>query len=188
MAEPNDQQLIVAFLHGNEQALGVLIGSYLKPIYNFVARYVGDGIEAEDLTQEIFVKMWRNLHKFNQAKSFKTWLYTIARNTALDYFKRNKTVLLSAFEDENGENVLLNRLADPSANLGEMFEQRELADYLRSAVARLTPKYQKVVNLHINEQLSFIEIARYLHESIDTVKSRYRRALLRLRDVLGESR
>ena len=77
MSMDSDQKLIADYLGGDEKALEILIYRYLKPIYSFVYRYVGNEQEAEDITQEIFVKAWRNLKKFNQNKSFKTWIFTI---------------------------------------------------------------------------------------------------------------
>ncbi len=70
-----DEKLIADYLAGDEQSLELLIKQYLKPIYSFVSRYVGNGQEAEDITQEVFVRVWRSLKKFDQTKSFKTWVF-----------------------------------------------------------------------------------------------------------------
>ena len=87
----SDEQLINNYLKGDEKSLEILIHRYLKPIYNFVYRYVNNKQEAEDVTQEVFVKTWRNLKKFKRNKSFKTWIFSIAKNTAIDSFKKKKT-------------------------------------------------------------------------------------------------
>ncbi|MBI4159946.1 sigma-70 family RNA polymerase sigma factor [Candidatus Wolfebacteria bacterium] len=73
-----------------EVSLELLIRRYLKPIYGFTYRYVGAGQDTEDVTQETFVKVWRNLKKFDQNKSFKTWIFSIAKNTAIDFLKKKK--------------------------------------------------------------------------------------------------
>jgi len=64
----SDEQLVINYLKGDEKSLEVLIKRYLKPIYNFAFQFVGNSPEAEDITQEVFVKMWRNLKKFNRQK------------------------------------------------------------------------------------------------------------------------
>ncbi len=90
MSMLTDEQLIKNYLIGDNKALELLIKRYLTPIYNFVLRYVKNTSEAEDVTQEVFVKVWKNLKKFNDNYKFKSWLYTIAKNTSLDYLKKKK--------------------------------------------------------------------------------------------------
>ncbi|MFA6919366.1 MAG: sigma-70 family RNA polymerase sigma factor, partial [Patescibacteria group bacterium] len=97
MSEYLDEQLVQQYLSGDEKSLEVLIQKYLKPIYNFVYRYVGDMANAEDLTQEVFVKVWKNIKKFDRKKSFKTWIFCIAKNTAFDYLRKKKSIPLSNF-------------------------------------------------------------------------------------------
>ena len=71
MDESSDNGLIISYLGGEEPALEALIRRYTKPIYSFLYRYVGDAASADELTQEVFVRAWRNLKKFDQGKSFK---------------------------------------------------------------------------------------------------------------------
>src|SRR3989338_146778 len=94
----SDQQLIADYLTGDEKSLKILYGRYLKPIYSFVYRYVGGGQDVEDVTQDAFVKVWRNLKKFDQNKSFKTWIFSIAKNTAIDFLKKKKAIPFSEFD------------------------------------------------------------------------------------------
>ncbi len=95
----SDQKLIANYLAGDEKSLEILINRYLRPIYSFVYRHVGNGEVAEDITQEVFVKVWRNLKKFDQNKSFKTWIFTIAKNTSFDFFKKKKAIPFSELEN-----------------------------------------------------------------------------------------
>jgi len=77
----------------------------LPLIYNFSRRYAGDPDNASDITQEAFVKVWKNLKKFNISKNFRVWLFAIAKNTALDWIKKKKTLPLSLLnENEEVEN------------------------------------------------------------------------------------
>ena len=91
----SDEQLVWDYLKSDEKSLELLIRRYLKPIYSFVYRYVGKAHDADDVTQDVFVKVWRNLKKFDREKSFKTWIFAIAKNTAFDHLKKKKAIPFS---------------------------------------------------------------------------------------------
>src|SRR3989338_6167993 len=110
----SDQQLIADYIAGDEKSLKLLVRRYLKPIYSFTYRYVGGGQDAEDGTQEVFIKIWRHIKRFDQNKSFKTWIFAIAKNTAIDFLKKKRAILFFDFENGEGENMLTETLADPS--------------------------------------------------------------------------
>jgi RNA polymerase sigma-70 factor (ECF subfamily) len=184
MQDLTDEQLIEIYLKGNKKALELLISRYLKPIYNFVYKYVNNSHDAEDITQETFVKIWKNLKKFDQEKKFKAWIYQVARNTMIDFFRRRKTIPFSRFEDANGDNVLIETLADLNPLPLEIFEKKDWAQRLTAAIDQLSPKYRAVVSMRYHEQLTLQEIAKILGEQLNTVKSRYRRALIELRRIL----
>lgn len=186
MQDHSDQQLIANYLAGDEQSLELLIKRYLKPIYSFVSRYVGNGQEAEDITQEVFVRVWRNLKKFDQNKSFKTWIFSIAKNTAIDFFKKKKSIPFSEFENEKRENMITETLADPSPLPQELLERADMAQMLNSAMEKLSPKYRMVLFLRYNDHFNFREIAESLGEPENTIRSRHRRALIMLKKILEE--
>ena len=187
MSEPTDEELVAAYLKGDQPALELLVGRYLNLIYSFISRFIGHTAEAEDLTQTVFVKMWRSLKKFNQQKSFKTWIFSIAKNTAIDFLRQKKlAVSFSEFETEEGDNPIVDGLADPSPLPDEIFAKNNLADLLSAALAKLTPQYRLVLLLHYNDHFTFQEIAQTLSEPLNTVKSRHRRALIILRRLLAE--
>jgi len=183
----SDEQLVHDYLkHKDGKSLEILIGRYLKPIYGFVYKYTNLLNEAEDITQEVFVKVWRNLKKFDQKKSFKTWIFQIAKNTAIDFLRQKKNIPFSAFETEDGENPLANSLIDQNPLPAEIFDQQNLAENLTAAIGKLSEKYRQVLHLHYNNQFTFQEIAETLDEPIDTVKSRHRRALIALKEILNQ--
>lgn len=186
MLNNTDKQLISNYLAGDEKSLEVLIKRYLKPIYSFVYRYVGNSQDAEDITQEVFVKIWRNLKKFDQNKSFKTWIFSIAKNTSIDWLKKKKAMPFSNFENEEGKNVLIETLTDPAPLPNEIFERAGIAKMLNTAMDQLTPKYRMVLFLRYNDHFNFREIAEALGEPLNTVKSRHRRALILLKKLITE--
>lgn len=180
----SDQQLVNDYLKGDENSLEVLIKRYLKPIYSFVFRYVGDSQEAEDIAQEVFIKVWRNLKKFDQNRSFKTWIFSIAKNTSIDTFKKKKAIPFSKFEDEEGRNVFVETLVDAAPLPNELFARADMARILTSAMEKLLPKYRMVLFLRYNDHFTFREIAESLGESIDTIKTRHRRGIAILKKLL----
>lgn len=187
MMPEQQNNLIRRYFDGDEQSLEILIRHYLQPIYSFVYRYVGNVADVEDITQEVFVKMWRNLKKFDQQKSFKTWLFSIAKNAALDFLKKKQAMSFSIFENEKGENTLFETLSDPAPLPDELFARRDLAKLVSAAMDKLSPPYRMVLFLRYNDHFNFWEIAESLGESINTVKSRHRRALIILKSILEET-
>lgn len=184
MLEINDEKLISQYLKGDEKSLEILIKQYLKPIYSFVYHYVGNSHDAEDITQDTFVKMWRHLKRFKKRKSFKTWIFSIAKNSAIDFLRKKKTIPFSEFEDEEGKNVLVETLADQMPLPDELSKRAGIIQVLESAIEKLMPKYRLVLSLRYNDNLNFREIAETLKEPTHTIKSRHRRALILLKKLL----
>ena len=185
MNEKTDKQLIANYLAGDERALNELIARHLKSVYNFVYRIARNAQDAEDITQETFVKMWRNLKRYDQSQNFKTWLFTIARNTAIDALRKKKNFVFSDFETADGENPIFDTLADPAPLPDELAMRAEKQTLFETALGQLSPAYQEVFALHHESDLTFDEISTRLGKSINTVKSQYRRALLTLQKLLA---
>jgi RNA polymerase sigma-70 factor, ECF subfamily len=179
----SDKQIIEKILSGNEEDFAEIVKIYLKAIYNFLYRLAGDRGVAEDLTQETFVKCWKNLKSFDQKKSFKTWLFTIAKNTAFDYFRKKKEIPFSAFADEEGENWLEN-IADENFLPDELLERKNISEEFEEILSKLLPRYRAILILHYKEDFSLHEIAEILSEPYNTIKSRHQRGLANLRKVL----
>ena len=169
----------------DEKEFSLLVSRYLKPVHSFLFRYAGSREEAEDLTQETFARVWKNLKKYDPGKSFKTWIFAIAKNAAVDFLKKKKSIPLSRFEDEEGNNPVLDSLADPEPLPEELFSRRELGDILSLAMEKIPAEYRMVLFLHYNDHFTFREIAESLEEPLNTVKSRHRWALFMLKDLLS---
>jgi RNA polymerase sigma-70 factor (ECF subfamily) len=115
-----DQDLISKYLAGDEKSLEILIEQYLKPIYSFVYRYTGSASNAEDITQDVFVRVWKNLKKFDQNKKFKTWIFSIAKNAAIDWLRKKKTISLS---DDDMEKIPDSAPFVPELSLAPILEK-----------------------------------------------------------------
>lgn len=180
----SDEQIIKLYLDGRKDLLEVLINRYIDHIYNFIFRYVWDRGRAEDLTQDTFIKVWKNLDKFDSERKFKTWLFQIARNTALDFLRKKRSINFSELEEEESG---IFEPADSSPTPQEIFEKKETEIRIKKVLDELPPKYSSVLVLYYQNQLNFREIAELSGESVDTVKSRHRRAISLLRKkIMGD--
>lgn len=184
MLEITDNQLAKEYLKGRADALQILIERHIDSAYALALSYVKTQSAAEDVVQEAFIKVWKKLKQYDQAKSFRAWLMTIVKNTALDYLKKKQPVDFSQFENSDGENYFLETLSSDLPNPEELAVGNELAAELADARQSLTPKYRQIIDLKVDQDLTFREISLLLKEPLNTVKSRYRRALESLRDFL----
>lgn len=182
-----DNELIADYFEGDAQSLEILIRRHLGLVYRTAYRYIGNPHDAEDIAQETFMKMWRNLKKFDSAQEFKPWLFTIAKHAALDFLKKKKTVPFSKFENENGENLFADSLADYALLPDALSEKSDMARMLNAAVEKLSQKYRAVLRAYYNGDATFREIAWFSGEPLHTVKSRHRRALAALRRIITNS-
>ncbi len=180
-----DKNLIQQYLKGDERSLEVLVKKYMKPIYGFVYKNVGNIAAAEDITQEVFVKIWKNIRKFDQNKNFKPWIFQIAKNTSIDFLRKKKSIPFSRFENEKGQNILTRVIALASSNILEkLSDQRVLAVVMQD----LTESERKIINMRYSDGLSFREIAETFKESINTVKSKHHRLIEHLRKITQKNR
>jgi len=185
MENLSDVQLIEEYLQGKEESLRDLFSRYLKPIYTFIFRYINDGNETQDLTQEVFIRVWKNLKKFDRRKNFKPWIFKIAKNIAIDFLRHKKNIPFSNFENDQ-ENSLAETISDPAPLPSELFADQEIKLKLEAALQKLAPQYRLVLMMYYNDQNNFREIAEILNESLNTIKSRQRRAIIDLRKLLIE--
>jgi RNA polymerase sigma-70 factor (ECF subfamily) len=181
-----DKILIKQYLKGDGKSFEILVLKYLKPIYNFACWYIKNRQDAEDITQEVFIKVWRNLKKFDENKKFKAWIFQIAKNAALDFLKKKKEILFSEFENEQGENFFIKKLVNPSPLPNEILEKTEISQKLASIINELPKKYRIVLILHYNDHFTFKEISEILGEPLNTIKSRHQRTILILKKRLRD--
>ena len=118
------------------------------------------------------------IEKIDQNKNFKPWLFQIAKNASIDFLRKKKTVSFSRFENEKGQNVFIENIVAKPANLiGKLSDKKVLS----TAMQGLDQKEQKIIKMRHDDGLSFKEIADILKKPLNTIKSRHRRILLRLR-------
>jgi len=183
-----DEKLVQNFVEGDDKALAQLIDRYLNPLYNFVFQLTRDGQVAEDIVQETFVKVWKHAGSFDAKKKFSTWIYAIAKNASYDFLKKKKAIPFSAFENEDGSSVWENIEDGASlcaeALLRKMDDVKDAQEFLDT----LSPQLKTIFLLHHVQGFSLVEVAEILGSPTNTIKSKYRRALLLLRQQFSSKR
>jgi RNA polymerase sigma factor (sigma-70 family) len=184
---PTDEALIQRVKDGDDAAFQELTRRYLSHIYNFVMQYVRSVDEAEDVTQDAFFKAWKHIKRFKDGMRFKPWLFTIARNTALDYLKKKKAISFSNMSRDGEDDGLdfTETIVDDTEPLPpEIFARAELADEVSSVLKELHPDHRSVLIMHYHHEMTFEEIAKAMKKPMNTVKSWHRRSLIRIKDKL----
>ncbi|HBI33807.1 MAG TPA: hypothetical protein DEA43_04160 [Candidatus Moranbacteria bacterium] len=185
----NDEQLVREFVGGNEDALEELVAKYLKPIYNFVYQLTRDTGVSEDITQDVFVRMWRSINSFDENKKFSTWIFAIAKNASLDWLKKKKAIPFAFFERLDGSNMLEYVEDESVVDADEILMLIDARKDIQELLALLPLGVQTILLLHHTQGFSLIEIAQIMGQSTNTTKSQYRRAILQLREkVVGENK
>jgi RNA polymerase sigma-70 factor (ECF subfamily) len=188
LQELDDNALVTAYLNGTGFAFDVLVERYQTRLLNFVYRTVGDRERAEDLVQEVFIRVHRHLARFDRSKKFSTWIYTIASNLAKNELRnraRNPLVyfqsMTSTWEDEDRPL----EFEDPAARPDDAFERRHLRELVDAAVRRLPAHHRQVFVLRELEGRSYEEIAEMTACNLGTVKSRLNRARSAFAEIVG---
>ncbi len=184
MAQYSDNELVLKYRAGESEALAILIRRYLKPIYFFCLNFVKND-EANDLAQEVFIKVWKKLNRFDANKNFRVWIFAVARNTCLDYLRKKRSVLFSELKkDETGDSIEEN-IEDTGSTPLEKLSADDLKRETDELLKRLPIQTRLVFELYYRDQLTFQEIADTLNTSINTVKSRHLRGIRQLRQLMN---
>ncbi len=179
----SDEKLVQNFRGGDEMALEKLIERYLKPLYGFVFQLVRDEQSAQDIVQEVFVKMWKHLSSFDQNKKFSTWIYAIAKNTACDWLKKKKALPFSVFEIADGSNLLEFIEDQNPLNSVELWQKMDNSQDAQQFLDTLSPEHKTILLLHFQQGFSLAEIAEILGAPSNTIKSQFRRTILFLKNL-----
>ncbi len=185
--EKTDDELISEYQAGDESAFNVLTERYLNSIYRFTYHMTNNQSEAEDITQETFVKVWKNLHRYKMTNTFKSLIFTIAKNTTLDHLRKKKIPVFSSFEDRDGKNILIDTLSDPETLPANLIEKAEQKGILNECLQQLNPEDREILILHYQDEFTFDTIGKMLKKPLNTIKSRHRRSLAKIRKFLEKS-
>lgn len=173
-----DEQIMVAVKSGDLQQASLLFERYHKRIFNFLARMTMDRTVAEDLTQNVFMRMIKYRNSFRADARFQSWIYQIARNIFSDYYQDNKNRKLGFIDVEKLEGVM----ADSDET--QMMEERE--ELLHRSLAKLEPEQRELLVLTRFQHMKYEEVAVIMDTTVANIKVRVHRAIGKLREHFFE--
>ena len=183
--DPTDEELISRFQNGDNYAFDLLVKRYKDPLLNFVYRFLGDKIEAEDIVQETFLRLFKNKHYYKEIAKFSTWIYTIAGNlakTELRKRRRRSLFSISHFMSTEKDYDIPDEEASPEKRTNTIITDA----VIQKAVNKLSPKFKEVIVLRDIQGFSYEEISDIVDIPLGTVKSRVNRARLKLQEDLKD--
>ena len=190
--DATDEMLMVRYQRGERKAFAELVRRHNRPIYNFVLRQLRVPSVAEDVTQDVFMRLVQNAAEFKHEARFLTWLYTIARNLCIDQLRKSshrRHASLDQPTSESQEGKLLGEsVSDPNplASAERSAQSSEVGSSIVRAIEALPDDQREVFLLREVANLPFRDIAEITGVGENTVKSRMRYALDRLKDALSE--
>jgi RNA polymerase sigma-70 factor, ECF subfamily len=180
MDKQREAEIITRVLNGDCQAYALLVEEYKSPIYNFAYRMTGNLEDSDDLTQEIFIRAYKNLWRFDLEKRYFTWLYTISLNLIRNHLKKVK------------KDKLLNRInndkysAEENKSAESILIAAQEADGIDSALAILEYEVRAMIIMKYRDELSFEAIAEITGKSLSAVKMAIYRGLEKLKESMNK--
>ncbi|HEY9745750.1 MAG TPA: RNA polymerase sigma factor [Oculatellaceae cyanobacterium] len=183
-AQVSESELLAAAAKGDQKAFRVLVNQYLPLVYNYLYRMTQNHELSEEMSQETFVKAYRNLKTFDCRRPFKPWLLRIAANATLSELrKQRKVVSLNALQEDGGFNEMEHQVSE---DMTLRLEQELDAHQVQQALNRLDEKYRNVLLLRYQQELSYEEIASAMQTPLNTVRTWLKRGLEKFKDTIQE--
>jgi RNA polymerase sigma-70 factor (ECF subfamily) len=186
-----EESFVAELKSGSETAFGLLVAQYSRQVYSLITRSLRDPADAADVTQDVFVKVFRNISGFDGRSSLRTWIYQIALREASNQrrwwfrHKQQETAIDAVIENQQGETFCLaDALAADEASPYDCAAQSEMKQRLEAALHQLPEAFRTVVVLREIEGFGYKEIAEILDVNVGTVKSRLTRGRQALRKIL----
>lgn len=182
----NEKELLYKIKNGDDNAFEELVKEYQQKICNTIFYMVKNEDIVEDLAQEVFIKIYKNISKFNEDSSLYTWIYRITMNTCIDQIKKERKIVYinTSVETEDGEVEI--QLEDESQRLDDIVENNIKKETLIKAIKSLPAEQRALIVLRDIRQFKYMEIAEMLKLNLGTIKSKISRARQALKAILEE--
>lgn len=181
---PEDELNLVEMARGgDEAAFESLVIEHQKLIYNVALKLTGSPDDALDISQDTFIKAYRNLNSFRGESRLSAWLYRLCYNASMDFIRRNRNSNVVSMTSDDGSDMQID-IPDPSPQPEELAEKRDTVAAVRSAVMELPEAHRQVIVMREFSGMSYTAIADALSIEEGTVKSRLSRARLALAEIL----
>jgi len=178
--------LLIKAQKGDIKAFEELLLRIEKTIYNAVYRLVLNQEDAKDLTQEVVIKIYKNLNKCDDARAFKGWMFRIIKNTCMDEFRKRKNKYTESIDD-NFDDDIEKQILSEGKTPEEEFITKETTTLVREAIDKLPENHRILIVLRDLNDLSYEEIAKITDTNIGTVKSRLSRARANLKQIIEDA-
>lgn len=183
-----DQQIVSQCVNGEREGFELLIDNYQSKVINISYGMLSNQEDAYDVSQEVFIKIYKSIDKFQGNSSLSTWIYRITMNMCKDFLRKRGRAVVYSLNDVIGDTDKERDIKDDSLTPEEVTEQNEVQQAVRDAINALKEEYKQVISLYDLEGLSYEEVAYSLDCPIGTVKSRLNRARAALRKKLSDKR
>lgn len=174
--QSDDNEIIENFKNGNQNAFNLLVLKYQKKIYWVIRKMVLDHDDADDITQEVFIKLYKSIDKFRGESQFYTYIYKIAVNLSLNHLNKNKRNYAKKINLDSEAYKIKSK--DKSSD--EHFDDKNRTKILEDAISTLPDQQRAVFNLRFYDNLSYDEIARILNKSTGGMKANYFHAVKKI--------
>ncbi|MCC5911761.1 MAG: sigma-70 family RNA polymerase sigma factor [Clostridiaceae bacterium] len=181
----DEKTLIEKSQKGDVESFEILITSYQKTAFNIAYRMLGNFEDANDITQEAFIKVYKSIDKFKGESSFTTWLYAIVNNICLDFLRKKKKIKIISIDKSQGNENYQREIPDETNTPEVLFEKKEVRRTVQDAINQLKDEHRTIIILRDIQGFSYEEIAEILDISTGTVKSRISRARRSLKVIIG---
>ena len=167
-----DEKLVEIVREKNTELFGEIVQRYQNKIYSYIKRLINSREDAEDVTQEVFIKVYKNLYGFDIKKKFSPWIYRIAHNEAVNYIKKKSYFKILSID----QNEFLKNTMTQTEDLIEKIIKNENSRKLRELLDKLSFKYKEVLVLKYYEEKSYEEISDIIRKPVNTVGTMINRA------------
>lgn len=186
----DDSELVIACQAGSREAMECLVKKHQRSVSSLLYQLAPDWSDTSDLSQEVFIRVYRGIHSLRNPKTFRSWLNQIVINLFYDELRRRPrrlpTVSIDApIESDSGESDLVREIPDPSMKPDEISLAQELDHVIKKAMSQLPEQFRTAIVLRELQGLSYEEIAESIGCELGTVKSRIARARGRLQEILS---
>jgi RNA polymerase sigma-70 factor (ECF subfamily) len=183
--QQSDEQLVTSYIGGSELALEELVARYQQKVFSYIVMVVRSKELAEDLFQDVFIKVINTLRSGNYREEgkFSQWIMRIARNLIIDHFRKNQKM---SFVNNNSDGDMFDGFCEPSMSIEQAIITKQIHETLLNLVTLLPAEQREVLTLRLYQDMSFKEIANQTNVSINTALGRMRYAILNLRKLAHE--
>jgi RNA polymerase sigma-70 factor (ECF subfamily) len=184
MKHLNDCELVSCFKQGNGAAFEEIVMRYQAPLYTYILSITKNVDASNDILQDVFIRVYRKLGKYNEENKLKNWLFTLTRNITMDYFRKNSAKLLPLESQDEDELSLLDTLAANDTNPLDAAITNDKNRKVNEALGKLNAEERELITL--KDSMTFQEIAQMQNKPIGTLLSKFNRSLKKLKIILME--